>query len=562
MKLTSEQKAIVNEAVSLYEDGGGYVLVNAFAGTGKTTTMISVVDALRSAGAERVLYLAYNRKMADEAKRKLDGKAEARTVHSIAYQKVGEIIGYEKLSKWLNEGKAPHHYFRKDNLWPKVKAYVESDALYPEDDSVFSAIEKMKSDEVRMTHDVYAKAFACALNEVDILGIGLDCSDIAYDAVILDEAQDANPQILSIFKSIRGKVKVAVGDTHQQIYAFRGAVNALDILKEDTDTEPLYLTHSFRFANDTKMVEKANYILRSWKKEEKTLIGAGEPNETLPDAIISRTNSAIVARLLNLSDAEKKEIAVFGNVRDIIASLGVVADAVVGKKSKNGTPSYEKDYPVFSEFKAKNESFEAIKASLAKIRGALINGTISVTGEPADYAVACTILRKQEWLFENGNIPSEEIESRIDGVVFGKTTKDTKKVMLTAHASKGLEFYDVELIGFKATFFILMLKIYERLFKERVEKAVKAMRDMEGEVYADEIVDRLPSFEKVWEYILANSNEWAQVINEANLSYVAVTRASNSVRVVDKTPFFGGDAEYEWRKFLRWKINELIDSKT
>lgn len=202
MELTNEQKAIIDGAVSLYEGNGGYVLVNAFAGTGKTTTMLRVVDALRDSGAERILYLAYNKKMAEEAKRKLNGKAEARTVHSIAYQKVGEIIGYEKLSKWLNEGKAPHHYFRKENLWSRVKAYIESDALYPDDEDIFDAIEKMKSDEVRMTHDVYAKAFACALQSIDVLGIGLDCSDLVYDAIILDEAQDANPQILSIFKSI------------------------------------------------------------------------------------------------------------------------------------------------------------------------------------------------------------------------------------------------------------------------------------------------------------------------------------------------------------------------
>lgn len=355
---------------------------------------------------------------------------------------------------------------------------------------------------------------------------------------------------------------MAVGDTHQQIYAFRGAVNALDILKEDTCAEPLYLTHSFRFANNTPMVKKANYILRNWKNERKKLTGAGKPNKNLPDAIISRTNSAIVARLLNLSDDEKKGIAVFGNVRDIIASLGVVADAVVGKKSKNGTAIYEKDYPVFNKFEAKGKSLNEIQASLAKIRSALINGTISVVGEPADYAVACTILRKQEWLFDENAIPSELIQERIDGVVFGKTTKDTKKVMLTAHASKGLEFYDVELIGFKATFFILMLKLYGALLEKKVEKAVKAMRDVEGEVYIDAIIDRIPSFEKIWEKILSEPENFAQVINEANLSYVAVTRASNNVYIADKTPFLGGDADYEWRKFLRWKINELIDSKT
>ncbi len=324
MRLTDEQKKIVDTAVSKYRGAGGYVLVNAFAGTGKTSTMIEVVRALRDNGAEHILYLAFNKKMSEEAKRKLDGLAEARTVHSLAYAAVAQVVGYDTLNKWLNEGKRPHAYF-SGNLWGKVKEYLNSSDLYT-DESVYEAIEKMKTDKVRMTHDVYAKAYACLLENVDILGIGSVKMD-EYDAVILDEAQDANPQILQIFEALPAKVKVAVGDTHQQIYAFRKAINAIEILRKETGEEPLYLTKSFRFEKESEMEEKANEILRIWKKEENRLVGAGKPNDDLPDAIISRTNSAIVSYLLRLKNDEKEQVAVFGNVVEIVGSVVVIAEA-------------------------------------------------------------------------------------------------------------------------------------------------------------------------------------------------------------------------------------------
>jgi superfamily I DNA/RNA helicase len=43
---------------------------------------------------------------------------------------------------------------------------------------------------------------------------------------LFDEGQDASPAMLAIFLKQKG-VKVIVGDTHQQIYAWRYAVNSL-----------------------------------------------------------------------------------------------------------------------------------------------------------------------------------------------------------------------------------------------------------------------------------------------------------------------------------------------
>ena len=66
--------------------------------------------------------------------------------------------------------------------------------------------------------------------------------------------------------------KILVGDPHQQIYSFRGAVNAMEHVRADTI---FYLTQSFRFGPEISHV--AACCLEILKKEKKkTLVGSGK----------------------------------------------------------------------------------------------------------------------------------------------------------------------------------------------------------------------------------------------------------------------------------------------
>ncbi|WP_234841934.1 UvrD-helicase domain-containing protein [Sinorhizobium meliloti] len=74
---------------------------------------------------------------------------------------------------------------------------------------------------------------------------------------MLDEAQDTNPVVLDILQRQRGQL-IYVGDRYQQIYEWRGAVNAMESIDTDAST---YLTTSFRFGDAiaelaTKMLVK------------------------------------------------------------------------------------------------------------------------------------------------------------------------------------------------------------------------------------------------------------------------------------------------------------------
>lgn len=87
MQLTAEQY----EAVKLFHSGGNLV-VNAFAGTGKTTTAIAIAESVSSTG----LYLAFNRSIADEIRTRYTRKnLDCRTTHSLAYRYIRATTKYD-----------------------------------------------------------------------------------------------------------------------------------------------------------------------------------------------------------------------------------------------------------------------------------------------------------------------------------------------------------------------------------------------------------------------------------------------------------------------------------
>ena len=84
IKPTSEQCA-VTEAVG----GGGDLKVKAYAGAGKTSTLRLVATQL---AGKRGSYLAFNREIAQHARRGFPSNVSARTVHSLAYASVASSL--------------------------------------------------------------------------------------------------------------------------------------------------------------------------------------------------------------------------------------------------------------------------------------------------------------------------------------------------------------------------------------------------------------------------------------------------------------------------------------
>src|SRR5262245_57460276 len=77
---TEEQVA----ASDIFVAGRDLALV-AGAGTGKTATLVMMAAATRRRG----LYVAFNKAIADEARRRFGANVECRTAHSLAFRAVG-----------------------------------------------------------------------------------------------------------------------------------------------------------------------------------------------------------------------------------------------------------------------------------------------------------------------------------------------------------------------------------------------------------------------------------------------------------------------------------------
>lgn len=327
INLTAEQME-----VAMCEDP--LVLVRAFAGTGKTTTLLSYIEYHED---ESALCLAFNRSaaaaMAERARRMGIVNADFSTMHSYAYHRMRRSARL----KGRVLPSIPHAQLAeafKDNLAPKddalaaaslladiFTAWCRSDIARPRDfldafpdalrarakaeslalGNAFDCFLRMCGWLVKrpdtfpwMTHDAYMKL--CALQNQE---------DIGFDVIIVDEAQDSQRVLLGMISRMPCR-KVLVGDPCQQIYAWNGCVDAFgavcgpESLFSDEPTE-IALTRSFRCPDGITS------IARPWLR----LLGA--KNGFLPRgrdipwsghaAFIARTNAAVLWHL----DALRKQ---------------------------------------------------------------------------------------------------------------------------------------------------------------------------------------------------------------------------------------------------------------
>lgn len=316
-KLSEEQLEIINCDAPL-------VVGQAFAGTGKSTTGIGYATKFQD---KKILVLCFNRANAIEAAEKYAHlkNASVGTTHALAYTS-GILSNHQKARvahRWnaltlrselpivggkgdmrtaaitasiLNEffmtpdtkiDPAIHGKYARNVLNAAESAI---DQAVPYASRLWTAMQSSDSG-ILIPHDAYLKMFV-------MRSVNLD-----YDTVIFDEAQDANPIMLKLLedqytqKNSRGNNSkvIYLGDRHQAIYEFRGAVNAMENLPDSAKILPL--TQSWRFGPYTASL--ANCILQELKQEELEIKGMGEDRPYKSGdqvAYISRTNSDLFAR--------------------------------------------------------------------------------------------------------------------------------------------------------------------------------------------------------------------------------------------------------------------------
>jgi superfamily I DNA/RNA helicase len=355
MKLSPEQKQIINSV--------GDIKINAVAGSGKTTTIIEYAKS-RPEGS-KILYLAYNKSVKIEAQNKF---AEAglhhvkiETAHSLAYKNIvfkhnyrvrtqayrtydiaellGLKVGGEKhaefiaanhinqmISYFCNSDKMKLVELNYQDIVSDKKAYAFVSRYY---DYLLQhariLLARMDRGEIEITHDFYLKKFQLAAPQ------------LPYDYILFDEGQDASPAMLDVFIKQKA-VKVIVGDTHQQIYSWRFAINSL----EQLNFKQYSLNNSFRFPKPIADLSKKilSFKKQMGLKEVPPIEGLGVSKSLKTKAVLARTNLGLLLRAIEFLSEEShiKKIYFEGHISsytyaDDGASIYDVLNLYNGRKS-------------------------------------------------------------------------------------------------------------------------------------------------------------------------------------------------------------------------------------
>jgi hypothetical protein len=344
---TSEQEAAVRAFL-----GSDDLKLVAVAGSGKTTTLRMMAEA---AGGKRLLYVAFNNSVKQEAEAKFPRhNTQVRTLHGYAHK---EVVG-EPYREKANRGAnglpitaleetlgSPFSKAFPNPVDRRIRFYVVRDTLKrflnttaPEPGpehipSEFKNARRLKKswpleenllvkaarvvwkkmrdprDPFPLTHDGYVRMWYDAGGAVS-----------GFDTVLVDEAQDLDPVFLEILKRSPLQ-RVYVGDPRQQIYAWRGAVNAMAKIEAPESR----LTRSFRFGEE--LAQGVRRITRLFG-EEVPVVGEpslrtevrvlGECWPSTPFAVLARTNAGVLDALLEIWTTKSIAVHVVGGVDDLI----------------------------------------------------------------------------------------------------------------------------------------------------------------------------------------------------------------------------------------------------
>jgi len=371
LKPTGEQEQIRDAYLA-----GGPLAVTAGAGTGKTSTLVMLGEARQA----RARYIAYNKSVAMEAERKFPRWVRCSTSHSLAYasagarfrhrldnkrhvpaKEVAKILGIndpvalpgggklspvqvarlamETLQRFCysadSEPSAAHVPFKKGLNDPAVQLALR-EVLVPLARRAWG--DACDPDgKLKYQHDWYIKWWQLSDPRIDA------------DVLFLDEAQDCNPVLEWVIARQDAQV-IAVGDSCQAIYGWRGATDALDRLGGGNK---LSLSQSFRFG--PAIAAEANKWLGLLDADLRLSGTPSIPSRLAvaeaPAAILCRSNAGVMKQVIAEIGAGRK--TAIPSPRPGVAGGGEIerlAKAAISLKQGRGT-----DHPELMAFQSWSE---------------------------------------------------------------------------------------------------------------------------------------------------------------------------------------------------------------
>jgi superfamily I DNA/RNA helicase len=248
------------------ESGKGNAIVEAVAGSGKSTTIIEGLNRI-PAGATSI-FLAFNKAIADELKGK---GVNARTFHSLTYSPVTRFknvrqVETDKMRKLVQKHFTGDDVIMYGSFCQRLVGLAKQAGVGCLTDDTESNWMQMvdyhdlelesENASIRRGVELSRKLLQASNNaqEIDFddmlyIAVKEGLSLPKFDFVFVDEAQDTNMIQRALLRKILKPTTrvIAVGDPAQAIYGFRGAdSDSLDLIAREFNCTRLPLTVSYR----------------------------------------------------------------------------------------------------------------------------------------------------------------------------------------------------------------------------------------------------------------------------------------------------------------------------
>lgn len=362
---TDEQTAILDAVRSSRAN----ISIRSLAGTGKTTMLELIQKTIPR--ATPVLYVCFNKRIAEEAKTKFPSTTQVKTLNGLGYgvwakacshklnlnpKKIADQfralvssapkntqsvlwdcywevvsgVGLAKSLGYIPEGKFPTatRLISREDFHARLDS--EADDLTKDfiDELLFQSIKSAYQGYIDFDDQIYMSAL-------------FGGSFPSFPVNFIDEVQDLNPVNHVMVRKFAKCRLIAVGDPYQSIYGFRGAVSSgMQKIEEEFEAEVMNLSKCFRCRQ--KIVENAQWRAPhfQWTKDGgyvetlKQLKISEIPDEA---AIICRNNAPLFRTALNLL-AHGRSVKVAGSEIGprIVAMMKKLGDSDISKDQTLG----------------------------------------------------------------------------------------------------------------------------------------------------------------------------------------------------------------------------------
>lgn len=294
--------------------------VEAGAGSGKTTLLVAYS---KQYGDKKGLYISFNAAIAKEAQKRFPAHIHCMSAHSYAFRALnvgrfsGRLVTKIRRNHIREAGfDLDNSYLSEDRMVKAIMAGLEHftnsagtmltahhcnldsvphntrERVLPTIAAAIMKFVNFEDGSLPFTHDCYLKS-------LEMRGsMGSE-----YDYLLVDEAQDLNPILLSLIQK-SGRPCIMVGDRKQAIYAFRGSIDAMSEVEAPT----LPLSQSWRFGAPIDAISNAILARTSSPPDWKLKGRPGHTTSVIEYAgtapanslVLSRTNSRLFEGLVNI----------------------------------------------------------------------------------------------------------------------------------------------------------------------------------------------------------------------------------------------------------------------